>query len=66
MDDIFALEALEKMDKTVESLHHSLATLRTGRASASVLDRIDVDYYGEKNPNLSTLFNLQPLNQPNY
>ncbi len=50
MEDIFALEAHEKMEKTIESLHNSLATLRTGRASAAVLDRIDVDYYGEKTP----------------
>ncbi|MGE4342347.1 MAG: ribosome recycling factor [Bacilli bacterium] len=60
MDDIFALEALEKMDKTVESLHHSLATLRTGRASASVLDRIDVDYYGEKTP----IYQLSSISTP--
>jgi ribosome recycling factor len=50
MDDIFALEALEKMTKTIESLHSSLATLRTGRASTAVLDRVEVEYYGEKMP----------------
>lgn len=50
MDDIFALDAQEKMSKTIDSLHLTLATLRTGRASAAVLDRIDVDYYGEKTP----------------
>lgn len=50
MDDIFALEALEKMAKTIESLHSALATLRTGRASTAVLDRIEVEYYGDKTP----------------
>lgn len=50
MDDIYALEAQEKMQKTLDSLHATLATLRTGRASAAVLDRIEVEYYGEKTP----------------
>jgi len=50
MNDIFALEAHEKMSKTIESLHSTLATLRTGRASVAVLDRVEVDYYGEKTP----------------
>lgn len=50
MDDIFALDALDKMSRTVESLHSSLSTLRTGRASAALLDRVEVDYYGEKMP----------------
>lgn len=50
MDDIFALEAQEKMEKTVDSLKISLSTLRTGRASAALLERIEVDYYGEKTP----------------
>ena len=40
----------ERMKKTVASLKEGFATLRTGRASASLFDRIRVDYYGEKSP----------------
>jgi ribosome recycling factor len=34
------------MDKSVESSRNELATVRTGRASPHLLDRITVDYYG--------------------
>jgi ribosome recycling factor len=40
----------ERMKKTVASLKEGFAALRTGRASASIFDRIKVDYYGEKSP----------------
>ncbi|MCL2722244.1 MAG: ribosome recycling factor [Treponema sp.] len=40
----------ERMKKTVASLKEGFATLRTGRASASLFDRIRVDAYGEKSP----------------
>jgi len=40
----------EKMKKTVANLKEGFATLRTGRASASLFDRIRVDAYGEKSP----------------
>jgi len=40
----------ERMKKTVASLKEGFAALRTGRASASLFDRIRVDYYGEKSP----------------
>jgi len=40
----------EKMKKTVASLKEGFAAIRTGRASASLFDRIKVDYYGEKSP----------------
>ena len=39
MDEI-ALEAKERMSKTVESFRGDLAVLRTGRASPAILDRI--------------------------
>jgi ribosome recycling factor len=42
--------AEERMKKTVQSLKDSFAGLRTGRASASLFDKIRVDYYGEKSP----------------
>lgn len=35
-----------KMQKAVENLKHELASVRTGRASPSLLDRITVDYFG--------------------
>ncbi len=38
--------AERKMQKAVENLKHDLATLRTGRATPSLLDRVTVDYYG--------------------
>src|SRR4051795_5565649 len=34
------------MGKSVEHAHDAFNTIRTGRASASLLDRIEVDYYG--------------------
>jgi ribosome recycling factor len=40
----------ERMKKTVASLKDTFAALRTGRASASLFDRIRVDAYGEKSP----------------
>jgi len=44
--DEFLADARERMTKSVESCRHELATVRTGRASPHLLDRIDVDYYG--------------------
>jgi len=40
----------EKMKKAVEALKNDFNGLRTGRASPSLLDKIRVDYYGEKSP----------------
>lgn len=40
----------EKMDKTIEVLKRDLASIRTGRASTTLLDRISVDYYGTPTP----------------
>ncbi|MDR0404029.1 MAG: ribosome recycling factor [Treponema sp.] len=42
--------AEERMKKTISSLKEAYAALRTGRASASLFDKIRVDYYGEKTP----------------
>lgn len=47
MDEI-ALEMKERMGKSIESLKGELNTLRTGRASPAMLDRIECDYYGDK------------------
>lgn len=40
----------EKMDKSLQSLKSEYASVRTGQASASLLDRIAVDYYGTMTP----------------
>ena len=40
----------EKMEKTLGSLQSEYASIRAGRASAAVLDRISVDYYGTPTP----------------
>ncbi len=40
----------QKMQKTVESLKDSFNTIRTGRASAAIFDKVRVDYYGTKSP----------------
>ena len=40
----------EKMNKTVEVLERDYKSIRAGRATAAVLDRITVDYYGVPTP----------------
>ena len=40
----------ERMKKTIASLKEGYAVLRTGRASPSIFDKIQVEYYGEKTP----------------
>lgn len=40
----------EKMEKTVAHLKSDYASIRAGRASAAVLDKITVDYYGTPTP----------------
>lgn len=62
-------DAQKRMDASLETVRRELATMRTGRASLSMLDGIRVDYYGTPTPlnqvgNLSipdpTLITLQP------
>ena len=48
--DAYALEAQEKMNKSIDSYRATLATLRTGRASPAMLNGIEVDYYGSPTP----------------
>jgi ribosome recycling factor len=43
-------EAHERMEKSVEALHRDLMTIRTGRASPALLERLHVDYYGAQTP----------------
>ena len=39
-------EIQENMNKSIEATQRNFNTIRTGRANASLLDRISVDYYG--------------------
>jgi len=48
--DDFIADAAERMSKSVESCRHELATVRTGRASPHLLDRVVVAYYGAATP----------------
>jgi ribosome recycling factor len=59
MDDLLT-DASRRMDKSVEATAHELNTVRTGRASVALLDRIQVDYYGQKTP----LRQLATINVP--
>jgi ribosome recycling factor len=52
-DDVlqdFLGEAEARMHKSVEATRGEFTTVRTGRASPNLLDRIDVDYYGAITP----------------
>lgn len=49
----FVKDAESKMQKTIEAVKADFASVRAGRANASVLDRVQVEYYGS----------LTPLNQ---
>ena len=44
------LEQEQRMDKSIESLKHECASIRTGRASVALLDKMMVDYYGSPTP----------------
>src|ERR1700756_2851455 len=43
-------DAGERMVKSAEAAQHEFATVRTGRASPGLLDRVDVVYYGARTP----------------
>ena len=58
--DEFIQDATRRMDKSVEAAQHEFNTLRTGRASSALLDRIQIDYYGTKTP----LNQLASINAP--
>jgi ribosome recycling factor len=53
MNDViadFLDDASGRMHKSVEATRNELATVRTGRASPHLLDRVQVDYYGAQTP----------------
>lgn len=49
MQEVFDF-ANEKMEKSLTALHNEFATMRAGRASVSLLDKVSVDYYGVPTP----------------
>ena len=53
-------DARERMHKSVEATQHEFGSVRTGRASPALLDRIVVDYYGATTP----LNQLATINVP--
>jgi ribosome recycling factor len=59
IDDLIN-EAQSRMDKSVEHARAELNTVRTGRASAALLDRVQIDYYGQQTP----LRQLATINVP--
>ena len=49
IDDLLQ-DAREHMEKSVDATRHKFGSVRTGRASTALLDRITVDYYGAQTP----------------
>jgi ribosome recycling factor len=43
-------DARRRMDKSIEAVRHEFNSVRTGRASPALLDRISVEYYGQRTP----------------
>ena len=58
-DDLIK-DAETRMGKSVEHARNEFNTVRTGRASAALLDRIQIDYYGTQTP----LKQLASINAP--
>lgn len=50
MPDAIVSHAEDKMAKAVTALSHEFSTVRTGRASGALLERITIDYYGAPTP----------------
>ena len=50
MIDEFLDDARDRMHKSVEATRNELGTVRTGRASPHLLDRLEIDYYGAQTP----------------
>ena len=59
IDDLFT-DATRRMDQAVDHTQTEFNSVRTGRASAALLDRIQIDYYGTPTP----LRNLATINVP--
>ena len=60
MIENFLGDATQRMDKSVEATHEHFNSVRTGRATPALLDRIQIDYYGTPSP----LKNIATINVP--
>lgn len=49
VDEILS-ESKKGMQKAIDALNHEMASVRTGRANATLLDQIRVEYYGSQMP----------------
>ena len=49
IDDVLK-DAEQRMQKSIESMRSDMAKIRTGRASAAIIDHLTVDYYGTSTP----------------
>jgi ribosome recycling factor len=56
----FISDATSRMDKSVEATHEHFNSVRTGRATPALLDRISIEYYGTATP----LKNMATINAP--
>jgi ribosome recycling factor len=72
MIDEILLDAEERMENAVEAYRHVLAAVRTGRASTSLVEHIQVEHYGQRMPlnqlatlgaPEATLITIQPWDQ---
>jgi ribosome recycling factor len=59
VDDLIQ-DAIRRMDSAIEHTRSEFNTVRTGRASAALLDRVSIDYYGQQTP----LKQLATINVP--
>ncbi len=48
--DDFLADAKRRMDRSIDATHQEFNSIRTGRASPGLLDRINIDYYGTPTP----------------
>jgi ribosome recycling factor len=59
IDDLIQ-DAVRRMDRSIDAARHEFNSVRTGRASAALLDRIEIEYYGQRTP----LKQLATINVP--
>ena len=59
VDDLIQ-DAVRRMDSSIEHTRAEFNTVRTGRASAALLDRVNIEYYGQQTP----LKQLASINVP--
>ena len=58
--DDFLQDATRRMDKSIDAAREHFNSVRTGRASPALLDRVQIDYYGQPTP----LKQLATINAP--